>query len=280
MYKISHFSKQTKLSPRMLRHYDSIGLLQPQHVDEETGYRYYAEAQFQDAMEIIRLKRFGFSLEQIKGLLENHDPEYFRSMLRMQIRTSDQLLREGSSIIDEMEQLLSQGDDLLGRMVQAEAYGMYTGVEPERYVLRKRAVMAEDEMDETVENLHEDAENRGLFPYNLSGAVYHGEDHDRNAVDVEVFVPIRNKTGEPQPSGSNPWPEHQLAVIPSHTVVTTLHTGRYDDIGFAWHAIETWIEQSDYKQSGSPYEVFLRSTESAVSEHEYVTRVCYPVETS
>ncbi len=62
-----------------------------------------------------------------------------------------------------------------------------------------------------------------------------------------------------------------------HTVVTTLHTGRYDEIGFAWHEIEKWIDQSVYQQSGPTYEVYLRSAESTVPEHEYITRVCYRV---
>ncbi|MBI9091350.1 MAG: MerR family transcriptional regulator [Desulfobacterium sp.] len=90
MYKISRFSKQTKLSPRMLRHYDSIGLLQPGHVDKVTGYRYYADSQFQDAMEIIRLKRYDFSLEQIKTILETHDPDHFRNLLQKQIGSLDE----------------------------------------------------------------------------------------------------------------------------------------------------------------------------------------------
>lgn len=262
----------------MLRHYDSIGLLQPQHVDEVTGYRYYAESQFQDAMEIIRLKRYDFSLEQIKWILENRDPNQFRDLLRIKIRSSDKHLREKSTIIDEMEQLLGEDEDVLKRVFQNEKYGIYTGIEPQRYVLRKRSVIPEKDIDRIVESLHEDAENRGLFPYSLAGAVYHGEDYNSNAVDVEVFVPVRKKMGIPKKRGDKTWPDHHIAVIPSHMVVTTIHTGRYDDIGFAWHEIETWIDHSDYKQSGSPYEVYLRSAESTVPEYEYITRVCYPVE--
>lgn len=277
MYKISRFSKQTRLSPRMLRHYDSIGLLQPQHVDEVTGYRYYAESQFQDAMEIIRLKRYDFSLDQIKGILESHDPEHFRNLLRKKIRTSDEHLREQSTVIDEMERLLREGDDVLKRVFENEAYGIYTGIEPERCVIRKRAIVSEAGLDSIVESLFEDAENRGLSPYSLAGAVYHGDDHNSDAMDVEVFVPVRIKMGVQIKKDNNAFPDHHIGVIPSHRVVTTLHTGRYDDIGLAWHGIETWIEQSDYKQSGSPYEVYLRATESSVPEDEYVTQVCYPV---
>lgn len=44
MLKIGDFSKLAQISIRMLRHYDELGLLTPEHVDAFTGYRYYSEA--------------------------------------------------------------------------------------------------------------------------------------------------------------------------------------------------------------------------------------------
>ena len=40
MLKIGDFSKLSRISIRMLRHYDEIGLLEPRLVDPATGYRY------------------------------------------------------------------------------------------------------------------------------------------------------------------------------------------------------------------------------------------------
>ena len=45
MLKIGDFSKLSRVSIRMLRHYDDIGLLKPAEIDEFTGYRYYHEQQ-------------------------------------------------------------------------------------------------------------------------------------------------------------------------------------------------------------------------------------------
>ncbi len=41
MLKIGDFSKLSRISIRMLRHYDEIGLMEPRVVDPATGYRYY-----------------------------------------------------------------------------------------------------------------------------------------------------------------------------------------------------------------------------------------------
>ena len=40
MLKIGVFSKLSRVSIRMLRHYDDIGLLKPAETDALTGYRY------------------------------------------------------------------------------------------------------------------------------------------------------------------------------------------------------------------------------------------------
>ena len=40
MLKIGEFSKLSRVSVRMLRHYDEVGLLAPSEVDSMTGYRY------------------------------------------------------------------------------------------------------------------------------------------------------------------------------------------------------------------------------------------------
>ncbi len=45
MLKIGEFSKLSRVSIRMLRHYDDIGLLKPAEIDNFTGYRYYREEQ-------------------------------------------------------------------------------------------------------------------------------------------------------------------------------------------------------------------------------------------
>ena len=39
MLKIGEFSKLSRISIRMLRHYDEIGLLTPETIDPFTGYR-------------------------------------------------------------------------------------------------------------------------------------------------------------------------------------------------------------------------------------------------
>jgi len=73
MLKIGDFSKLSRISIRMLRHYDEIGLLVPKTTDSFTGYRYYGEDQLPIAGRIISLKDMGFGLVPIGEILKNYD---------------------------------------------------------------------------------------------------------------------------------------------------------------------------------------------------------------
>ena len=69
--KIGEFSKMMQVTVKTLRHYEQRGLLLPDEVDEWTGYRYYSIAQMQRLGTIRGLQRQGFTLEEIKELLED-----------------------------------------------------------------------------------------------------------------------------------------------------------------------------------------------------------------
>lgn len=65
-----------KISVRTLHHYDAIGLLKPTQVTE-AGYRLYNEEALEKLYLILLYREIGFSLEEIKGLLEA--PDYDRN---------------------------------------------------------------------------------------------------------------------------------------------------------------------------------------------------------
>ena len=68
-WKIKQLGDLTGVSVRMLRHYDEIGLLKPS-VRTSNGYRLYSEQNLVELQQIVSLKFFGFSLSQIKTMLQ------------------------------------------------------------------------------------------------------------------------------------------------------------------------------------------------------------------
>ena len=88
--KIGEFSKMMQVTVKTLRHYEQRGLLLPDEVDEWTGYRYYNIAQMQRLNTIRGLQRQGFTLEEIKELLEEGAQMPSIELLTQKIETTEQ----------------------------------------------------------------------------------------------------------------------------------------------------------------------------------------------
>jgi DNA-binding transcriptional MerR regulator len=69
MFSIGEFARHGRVSVRMLRHYDAIGLLRPASVDSDSGYRFYQAGQLAELNRIIALKDLGFTLGQVQAIL-------------------------------------------------------------------------------------------------------------------------------------------------------------------------------------------------------------------
>jgi DNA-binding transcriptional MerR regulator len=59
--RIGEFSCRGHVSAKALRHYETVGLLKPGHVDAATGYRYYLAAEVDDLhrLTVLRARRRG-----------------------------------------------------------------------------------------------------------------------------------------------------------------------------------------------------------------------------
>lgn len=73
MFRIGDFSKMSGLSIETLYHYEKIGLLVPEYIDQTTNYRYYSPGQIITANSILVFKDAGFSLQQITDIVK-HNP--------------------------------------------------------------------------------------------------------------------------------------------------------------------------------------------------------------
>ena len=84
MLNIGEFARLGQVSPRMLRHYDELGLLDPALVDPDSGYRLYSVRQLSQLHRVVALRDMGFTLEQIREILaENLPVDQLRGMLRL-----------------------------------------------------------------------------------------------------------------------------------------------------------------------------------------------------
>lgn len=73
MLTIGEFSNICRVSTKTLRYYAEIGLILPDEINRENGYRYYSIDQLEKMLLINRLKDYCFSLEEIKSILDSEE---------------------------------------------------------------------------------------------------------------------------------------------------------------------------------------------------------------
>ena len=107
--KIGEFSVLGRVSVRMLRHYEKLGLLEPAETDTFTGYRYYTLDQLPRLNRIIALKELGFSLEQVGDILSNNPTaEAMRTLLNERREMLAAEIEQSSQRLDQVDVRLAQ----------------------------------------------------------------------------------------------------------------------------------------------------------------------------
>lgn len=101
------------LSVGSLRHYEKIGLLQPEYIDTETGYRYYSTRQFECLNTIRYFRVLDIPLPKVADFLKNRDINKIREMLEQQKETVISRQRELQVIERKINNRLQQLEDAL-----------------------------------------------------------------------------------------------------------------------------------------------------------------------
>lgn len=104
MLKIGEFSKLSRISIRMLRHYDEAGLLAPARIDRFTGYRYYREEQLITAGRIAALRDRGFGVAATGEMLAHGGDR--RTAERMMGERLEELTAQAALTAEQIRRLI------------------------------------------------------------------------------------------------------------------------------------------------------------------------------
>jgi DNA-binding transcriptional MerR regulator len=161
---IGDLARRLRVSPRALRHYESLGVLRPSHVDRRTGYRYYGPAELARGLRIEQLKAAGLPLASIVQILDDDVPviealEAQRSHLVGAIAEHRRHLAVVEAMLD------ASGDALTPELIEVDAV----------HALVAESACAPDELSGTVrrlvQRLRRDAvQHLGLAPTAYSAA--------------------------------------------------------------------------------------------------------------
>jgi DNA-binding transcriptional MerR regulator len=249
MLTIGDFARHGRVSVRMLRHYDAIGLLTPAHVDRATGYRSYHAGQLAALNRIVALKDLGFSLREVGALLADEvGPEEMRAMLTLRkaqlaariTADADRLARVEARLRTIETEAVERGHDVVVKALPAvrvaELHGVAPAFVPEAITPVIRPLYA---------RLMRQLDEAGVPSAGPAIARY--EHHDDGSVTVHAGIPVR--TGAPGPLTITVLPEVDRAA-------TIIHRGSMDGVLASVQALARWVEAHGLRSIGSR-EVYL-----------------------
>lgn len=269
MLKIGDFSKLSRISIRMLRHYDELGLIVPQSIDSNNNYRYYGEEQLQIATRIISLKNMGFSLSTISEILKKYDDKNalaeFLSIKKMEIEAEANETKHRLRLLESTIFRLRKDDSIMN-------YNVVLKTLPERYVASVRKTIPSYDQESILWNiLISETGEMNLLPAepSYSLAVFHDEDYKENDVDVEIQIAVRNE----HPNTENV----EFKTVPSVEIASAVYKGSYDQITDVNQVIANWVNDNEYVFNGPMFCIYHVSPGQSSNPEDWVTEVCYPV---
>jgi DNA-binding transcriptional MerR regulator len=135
MFRIGDFSRIARVSARLLRFYEEIGLFTPAHADPQTGYRYYTVAQLAPLNRILVLRDLGFNLDQIRDIVNsNVGTVELRNMLLLRRNDVERTVAAESLRLRHIETRIAQ----LESEGELSAEHVWVRAEPARRVLSLR----------------------------------------------------------------------------------------------------------------------------------------------
>ena len=268
MLKIGDFSKLSKVSIRMLRHYDEIGLIHPSHIDTITGYRYYEPGQLLDIGRITAMREMGFGLAEISTLMNASDAYLLEeAFLRRQTELASEA-RQTAYRLTLLESALKR----LRKEATTMKFDVNLKTLPERYAATVRMMIPTYEHEGLLWNtlMAETAEMK-LSCDNpcYCCAVFHDAEYKETDVDVEVQKTLQ---------GTYPDTEHvKFRTLEAVTIASTIVRGSYALMDEANAAVAAWVTDNGYAFDGPMFNIYHVSPHETQNSDEFVTEVCYPI---
>ncbi|MDX2006388.1 MAG: MerR family transcriptional regulator [Meiothermus sp.] len=229
---IRAFSRRSRLTQRALRLYDASGLLAPAFVDEQTGYRYYTEAQLEVARLIVLMRQLEMPLSRIAGLLDLSPAEQAEAVQRFWLEAEAKAQRQRKLAGYLRGRLLGRPETRLA--VQTREVGAQKVLVLGREILRPEL---QGFIVEAFAALYGHLDAAPARPVGSPMLIYHWElDFDSPGL-VEACMPFEGS--------AEPAPGLAVRLEPAHReafVRLTKAQADYPDILHAYDALSGWLE--------------------------------------
>jgi len=267
MFTIGQFSRITGLTVKTIRLYHEKSLLHPAWVDEDTGYRYFDQADVERARVIRSLRDLDFPLAEIRELLGEESPESGALALLERQRAR---IRERQASLTRIAASL---DTVIAR--EREAFAMverdtFEVEEKELAPVQVAGLRWTGSYSDTDKALPRVCRRFGRYTRGKPINLYYDADFKEGDADVESCVPV---VDAPATDG------YSIHTLPGVRCVSLIHKGPYEEIGRTWARALAYVQEKEWTPILPYREVYLKGPGMIFrgNPRNYLTEIQIPV---
>jgi DNA-binding transcriptional MerR regulator len=261
---IGEFSRITHLSVKTLRHYHRVGLLEPDSVNEATGYRYYGTTQVGAAHTIRRLRDLEMPIDDVRAVLAAPDVSARDALLATHLDRMQQQLTQTQSAVAALRDLLERpraGIEIEHRTVAAmPALAMHATVTPAELGAWWSSTMVD---------LRDAVDAAGLEQTGPLGGVFDDELFTDEQGDAVLYIPVSDP---PATAG-----RASAFTVPPAALAVATYLGPHDSVDRTYAALGLHVAAQKAGAAGPVREHYLVGALDTTDVAAWVTEICWPL---
>lgn len=263
LYKIGMFANMNRVTIKTLRYYDEQKLLIPVYVDDENGYRYYAAGQMAQLHRIIALKMMGFSIDDIRKIMDGAEEKSFL------LEKKQEILKEIAVLTEKLSQVESY---LVRENMNLSAPVLIKEIPAAIVCTMKHRIKSYDALFELMPQMGAQME---MLDCKCAQPAYCFTHYlESGYTDEDILVEICEAvTEKKQDSG-----DIVFKVLPKvPTAACIFHKGSYDTLHNSYAMLLQYIEENGYEICGNIRESYIDGVWNKETEKEWLTEIQIPV---
>ena len=247
---IGAFAGLTRLSIKALRLYDQLDLLQPHHVDPQSGYRFYEQDQLTRARMIRSLRDMDMPLATIRLVLAALDssPADAESLVREYASMRERKIEQIREQVQHFIKRLQQENNPMSLEVQVKKIESQRVLSVTHHVkVDQLNATIHDALDQLFGMVGDQKEEPAGNPF----GIYHGAINDQEDGPIEICLPVTAKI-----KAAGDVKVKQLEGGNAASVVMTGAQCDFPAILGGYDATADWIQKNGYQMAESPREIW------------------------
>ncbi len=271
MLSIGEFSKICEVSTKTLRYYDEIGLIKPEEINPENGYRYYSINQLKKMLFINRLKSYHFSLEEIKAIVDLEEGRLEEKLYYDLNRKKTEIQEKLISFENALKQIsvdisnIEKGIPIMSYLENIEVQLVDT--EPMNILYIRKMMSIDDYLTGYLmyfDRMYERIATEKLTVTGKTMTMYHSAEFNPAGNDTEFAIPIEETV-----KGTR--------LLPGGLCAKSVLRGPFEGLRSVYVKLSEWVMNEGYELVKSPYEIYVVNPTQVTDHKDLITEVYFSI---